>query len=110
VSIVGIDYTDRIERIEPNHLRGFFVGWPNPPAPDDHLRILRGSDHVVLAIDEETDAVVGFVTAISDGVSCAYIPHLEVLPAYQGQGIGSELMRRILDRLRDLYNYWCASR
>ena len=30
-------------------------------------------------------------------------PHLEVLPAYQGRGIGSELVRRMLARLDDLY-------
>ena len=28
---------------------------------------------------------------------------MEVLPAYQGQGIGRELMRRMLDKLRNLY-------
>jgi ribosomal protein S18 acetylase RimI-like enzyme len=84
-------------------LHGFFVGWPNSPSPQAHLRILHGSAHVVLALDDATNNVVGFVTAISDGVSCAYIPHLEVLPQYQGQGIGSELMRRMLDQLRELY-------
>lgn len=47
--------------------------------------------------------VVGFITAISDGVSCAYIPLLEVLPAYQGQGIGTNLMTRLLARLREHY-------
>jgi ribosomal protein S18 acetylase RimI-like enzyme len=82
---------------------GFWVGWPNPPSPDTHLRLLRGSDHVVLALDEATQQVVGFITAISDGVLCAYIPLLEVLPDYQGQGIGSQLVRRMLARLGDLY-------
>lgn len=47
--------------------------------------------------------VVGFITAVSDHLSCAYIPHLEVLPAYQGEGIGSELVRRMLTKLRELY-------
>ena len=47
--------------------------------------------------------VVGFITAVSDHVSCAYIPHLEVLPDYQGQGIGSELVRRMVEKLRHLY-------
>jgi ribosomal protein S18 acetylase RimI-like enzyme len=47
--------------------------------------------------------VVGFVTAISDGVLSAYIPLLEVLPEYQGRGIGAELVRRLLDRLGGLY-------
>jgi len=43
------------------------------------------------------------VTAIGDGVISAYVPLLEVLPAYRGQGIGTELMRRVLERFRGRY-------
>ena len=45
----------------------------------------------------------GFITAISDGVSVTYIRHLEVLAAYQGQGIGSKLVKLLLDQLNNLY-------
>ena len=93
-----VTYTDSIADVTPAQLQGFFVGWPNPPTPATHLRILAGSYAAVLARDD-SGAVVGFITAISDGVSAAYIPHLEVLPAYQGQGIGSELVRRMLTSL-----------
>jgi ribosomal protein S18 acetylase RimI-like enzyme len=68
-----------------------------------HLRILENSDHIVLAIDDDTGAVVGFITAISDGVLTAHIPLLEVQPAYRGMGIGSELVRRMLEQLGHLY-------
>ena len=98
-----ITYTDSLEGITAGQLIGFFAGWPNPPKADAHLRILQGSSHVILALDDQTGQVVGFITAISDGVSAAYIPHLEVLPAYQQQGIGSELVKRILEALRDIY-------
>jgi ribosomal protein S18 acetylase RimI-like enzyme len=98
-----IVYTTSLANVAADQLHGFFVGWPNPPLSQAHLRILHGSAHVVLALDDATNNVVGFITAISDGVSCAYIPHLEVLPAYQGNGIGSELMRRMLAQVRDLY-------
>jgi ribosomal protein S18 acetylase RimI-like enzyme len=98
-----IRYVDTVDDVSPANLNGFFVGWPIPPSPATHLRLLQGSDTVVLAIDDETGNVVGFVTAITDGVLAAYIPHLEVLPAYQGRGIGSELMRRLLARLGDHY-------
>src|SRR5689334_15924281 len=98
-----ISYLDSIDGITAEQLQGFFVGWPNPPSPATHLRILAGSYAVQLARDGASGAIVGFATAISDGVSCAYIPHLEVLPAYQGQGIGSELVRRMLAKLRHLY-------
>lgn len=99
-----IEYTDSLAGIEPHHLHGFFVGWWQPPTPDKHLRLLRGSDHVVLAIDAEAGRVVGFVTALTDGVQSAFIPLLEVLPEYQRRGIGQELMRLMLDRLDAIPN------
>lgn len=98
-----ITYTDSLAEVTIDHLRGgFFVGWPNPPSPTTHYRILHNSAAIVLARIED-GTVVGFITAVSDDVSCAYIPHLEVLPAYQGQGIGTELVRQMLAKLRHLY-------
>lgn len=47
--------------------------------------------------------MLGYITAITDGVLAADIPHLAVLPDWQGRRIGSERVRRMLDRLRDLY-------
>jgi len=101
----SIRYKEPADGLTEDHLRGtFFVGWPNPPSPATHLRILQGSDHIVVAIDDATGMVVGFVTAVSDGVLAAFIPNLEVDPAYQRRGIGTELMRRILDQLNHLYS------
>lgn len=98
-----IAYLDSAEGIATDQLVGFFVGWPHPPAPATHLRLLRSSDFVVLACDDRDGRVVGFITAISDGVLSAYIPLLEVLSAYQRQGIGEELVRRMLAKLDGLY-------
>jgi len=98
-----IRFTDQITDLTPTNLQGFFVGWPNPLSPETHLEILKNSDAVVLAIAAETGAVVGFITAISDGVLSAYIPLLEVLPDYQHQGIGKTLMTMMLDKLQHLY-------
>jgi len=47
--------------------------------------------------------VIGFVTALSDGVLCVYVSFLEVIPAYQGKGVGTELMKRLLELTQDLY-------
>lgn len=96
-------YIDSIENTTAENLDGFFVGWPNPPSTQTHLELLKNSDELVLAVDEDTSKVVGFITAITDKTLSAYIPFLEVLPAYQGQGIGKELVRRMLERLRKLY-------
>ena len=83
---------------------GFFEGWPVAPSPDLHLAHLRGCEVAICAIDDATGTVVGFVTAIGDGVLTASIPLLEVLPAYRGRGIASELVRRVLARLSGRYS------
>ncbi len=101
---MNIRYTNSIETITPDQLHGFFVGWPDPPSPETHLQILKNSNHIQLAVDVTTNRIVGFINAISDGVLSAFIPLLEVLPEYQGQGIGRELVERLLTGLGDLYS------
>lgn len=96
-------YTTSIKDITINQLNGFFVGWPNPPSAEVHLKLLKNSSHVILAVDDESQQVVGFITAISDGVLSAYIPFLEVLRTYQGQGIGQELVKGMLELLDGIY-------
>ena len=96
-------YTDSAAGMTSELLQGFFDEWPNPPTPATLLRILQSSDHIVLAREGEAGRAVGFITAISDGISAAYIPHLEVIRSMQGQGIGSELARRMVTKLRSLY-------
>ncbi|MGH8891398.1 MAG: GNAT family N-acetyltransferase [Acidothermaceae bacterium] len=96
-----MEFTSDLADVGPEQLDGFFTGWPKRPSPQRHLEILRGSAHFVLARDA-TGQVEGFVTAITDGGFAAYIPLLEVRPDARGQGVGSELVRRML-RLLDGY-------
>jgi len=84
-------------------LSDFFVGWPNPPNPAMHLKILQNSYRAIVAIDTATNKVVGFINAVSDGVLTAYIPLIEVLESYQGKRIGSWLIRLMLKECKDLY-------
>jgi len=98
-----IRYVDSVENISAEMLRGFFEGWRTPPSPETHLRMLRNSACVVLAVDDEAQRVAGFTYAISDGILSAYVPLLEVLPSYRRQGIGSELLRRLLAKLHRFY-------
>ena len=98
-----ITYETRLEGLRKEELAGFFVDWPEPPSPEKHLNVLRGSDFVVLARDAESGRIIGFVTAVGDGVLSAFIPLLEVLPEYRQRGIGSELVRRMLALVEGTY-------
>jgi ribosomal protein S18 acetylase RimI-like enzyme len=96
-----IEYTDQIDRITPAQLEGFFDGWPRHPSAQTHYEILCNSHKVWLALDGER--CVGFVNALSDGLYCAYIPLLEVLPEYRRQGIGRQLVERMIASLESMY-------
>ena len=49
----------------------------------------------------ENDRLIGYAAVVSNNVTDAYIQDVMVHPAYQCQGIGTQLMKRILSRLRD---------
>ncbi|MFD4639957.1 GNAT family N-acetyltransferase [Lentzea sp. NPDC058436] len=97
-----ISYSTDLSGLTEADLAGFFVDWPRPPSPAQHLAVLRGSYRVVIA--RSRDEVAGFVNMISDGVLTAFVPWLEVRPSFQGQGIGTELMRRIVAEAAHLYS------
>ena len=103
MAVAGIDFSQTTDGIAADELAEFFVGWERRPSPSLHLSVLQASDRVVIARDAGTQRVVGFGTAVTDGLIAAYITLLEVLPRYQRRGIGTELLRRMLQALGPLY-------
>lgn len=89
-------------RVTESDLADFFVGWPTPPSPARRLNVLRSAHEVVVARDGD-GRMVGFITAITDGMFAAYIPLLEVLPNHQRQGIGRRLLETMTARLASCY-------
>jgi aralkylamine N-acetyltransferase len=73
-------------------------GWwrENQESRDAIEPMIRGSFCFMIA-REENGQIVAMGRAISDGASDAYIQDVVVLPPYRGQGVGRELMRRIVD-------------
>ena len=98
---VVIDYQTGVDGVTAGDLSGFFEGWSSAPTDETLLRILSRSTLTVLA--RGGDLVVGVINAISDGELAAYIPLLEVRAAYRGRGIGTGLVRQVVDHFRDLY-------
>lgn len=100
--MTNLSYRITADGLTEDQLNGdFFDGWLDPPPPETLLRILQSSDHVVVAI--RNDQVIGFVTAISDGVLSAFITLLEVVPEEQDKGIGHSLINQILDEIGQIY-------
>ncbi|HHT21383.1 MAG TPA: GNAT family N-acetyltransferase [Tissierellia bacterium] len=64
--------------------------------PDKMAQLLPGSLWYLAALDDEK--LVGMLRVVGDDCSIVYIQDICVDPAYQRQGIGTELVRRALDR------------
>lgn len=78
------------------------VGWTNyTHQPQMLSQALSHSLATYLARDGEE--VVGLVRLIGDGFSSVFVQDLIVLPTYQRQGIGSDLMKEALGDYKDAY-------
>ena len=100
---VNIRYQETCEGVAVEQLEGgFFVGWWKLRTSTEHLIILQNSDYIVLAIDDDTAQVVGFVTVLTDNIQAAFVSLLEVLPDFQGRGIGSALMEKVIAKFGHL--------
>lgn len=98
-----IEYRTTAAEVRWDQLDGFFVGWDVRPSAATLLDHLVRSYRCAIAVDLAGDRVVGFATAISDGLLSAYIPLVEVLPGWHERGIGTELMNVLLEQLKHLY-------
>ena len=96
------EYRHDSTEVTDEDLTDFFEGWPSKPSPSILLAVL-GRSHCSFIARTGGGRVIGVVSAISDGVLSASIPLLEVVPEFRGRGIGTRLMRLVLERLEGFY-------
>ena len=78
------------------------VGWTNYTNQPQMLeQSLAHSLAIYFARDGEK--IVGLVRLVGDGFSSVFVQDLIVLPSYQRQGIGSDLMKEALGDYKDAY-------
>ena len=79
------------------------VGWTNYTTNPTMLKnALEHSLFLISARDEEGN-LIGFLRAVGDGFSIVYIQDIIVLPEYQRQGIGTQLLRQTLEYFKEVY-------
>ncbi len=72
------------------------VGWRSRVEDQSRFaQMMRGATRTVVAFDG--DRVVGFGRALTDGASNGYISTLAVASDYRRLGIGTELVRRLME-------------
>ena len=70
--------------------------WSSADKPSELMAALRASHALVTA--RVAGELAGLGNAISDGHLVVYFPHLLVLPAFHGKGIGRKMMQALLAR------------
>ncbi len=75
--------------------------WSSAEKPEQLLDGLRNCHAVTTAWDGTT--LVGLASTLSDGFLVVYYSHVLVLPEYRHQGVGRELMRRLMERYDGLH-------
>lgn len=68
------------------------------------LRTALANSHSLVSAWKNSN-LIGLGNAISDGSVVVYYPHLLVRPDYQGMGIGTEIMRRLIEKYKDFHQH-----
>ena len=97
---MDIIYKDTKE-FSPGDLQELFlsVEWSSGHFPEKLAVAMQNSGSVYSAWDGEE--LVGLINVLDDGVMTAYVHYLLVNPAFQGRGIGKELVRLVKEIYRD---------
>lgn len=79
------------------------VGWTNYTTNPTMLQNALEHSLFILTARDEEGKLIGFLRAVGDGYSILYIQDIIVLPEYQRQGIGTQLLRQTLEYFNEVY-------
>ena len=73
------------------------VGW-NRMEKEYTNPLMKSYYHIAVY---ENEKLIGYIDSVSNGVTDAYIQDLIVSPGHQGKGIGTELMNKMIEYLKE---------
>ena len=94
----GLELDDDPARIDVDAVHDYLANesyWAKGRTREVVERLVREAQRVVGLY--EGDRQVGFARAFSDGVSLVYLADVYILPEYRGRGLGTELVREIVE-------------
>jgi len=96
---MNIEYKD-IKNFAAKELESLFlsVEWASGHYPEKLVIAMKNSGSVFSAWDN--GELIGLISTMDDGIMNAYVHYLLVKPAYQGKGIGKELVERVQEHYK----------
>lgn len=78
------------------------VGWNNYLERPDILKEAYENSLCVLGA-YDYDKLVGIIRAVGDAKTIVFVQDIIVLPKYQRKGIGTKLLKTLMDKYKDVY-------
>lgn len=93
----------RTKEISDSDLRLLYsaVNWVSYTEKVEDLSLLITNSQTVISAWKE-EQLVGLIRTVGDGLSIQYVQDLLVLPEYQKQGIGTRLIKQVLDESKHI--------
>jgi len=92
---MALDWSDRLDDVDWEELSAVYRAAPLGNKSAEHLKTAFGNSRFRCLV-REAGRLVGAGRALADGVDCSYLCDVALLPSHQGQGLGREIVQRLL--------------
>ena len=96
---MSLDWTGDLGRVDWEELSALYRAAPLGDKPAEVLR-QAFSNSMFRCFAYDGGRLVGAGRALADGVDCAYLCDIAVLPSHQGTGLGKQIVARLLELAR----------
>ncbi len=94
-----LDWTDSLVGVDWHELVALYRAAPLGEKDAQRLSVAFGNS-LYRCFVRDAGKLVGVGRVLADGVDCAYICDVALLPSHQGQGLGKQIVARLLELSR----------
>lgn len=96
---MGVEWSEAVDDVDWQELSELYRLAPLGNKSPDWLRQAYGKS-LYRCIARDAGKLVAAGRVVADGVDCAYLCDIVVLPSHQGSGLGKAVVQRLVDRSR----------
>jgi ribosomal protein S18 acetylase RimI-like enzyme len=96
---MALDWSDRLDDVDWEELSALYRAAPLGNKSAGSLRTTFTRSLIRFFV-RDGERLIGAGRALADGIDCAYICDVALLPSHQGRGLGRELVARLVEQAR----------
>lgn len=93
-------WSDALDDVDWVELSALYRAAPLGDKPPESLRTVFTNSRYRCLVRDEAGSLVGAGRVLADGVDCAYLCDIAVLPSHQGTGLGQAIVARLVECAR----------